>query len=231
MPASGRECVVLLSGGVDSAVSLAIAMHEGFTVRALTFDYSQRHVREVDAARSIAGFYRVREHRVVRLPLAELFMSALTSSEMEIPLDRRLEDISTGIPPTYVPARNAVFLSLAAGYAESVEVHDIYIGAHIQDYSGYPDCRPEFIEAFGRALALGMRCGVSGSPVRIHAPLIRDSKQDIIRRGVRLGVPFRLTWSCYSGEEKACGRCDSCVLRLKGFREAGVTDPLEYETS
>lgn len=223
-----RRCVVLLSGGIDSAVSLAIAIDEGYAPSAITFRYGQRHGKEVLCAKRIAKALCVKDHRIVKLDLSMFEKSALTSKGVKVPANRSLEQISSGIPATYVPSRNAVFLSLAAGYAETIGARDVFIGAHTHDYSGYPDCRPEFIEAFERALALGTRCGVEGSPIKFHAPLISMSKSEIVLKGIKLDVPFEYTWSCYSGGEKACGRCDSCILRLKGFEEAGIEDPIEY---
>jgi 7-cyano-7-deazaguanine synthase len=228
MGKGARRCVVLLSGGIDSAVALAIAIDDGFVPSAITFRYGQRHSKEVICAEMLAKAMRVKGHRVVRLDLSFLEKSALISKRVRVPVGRDLEQISSGVPATYVPSRNAVFLSLAAGYAETIGARDVFIGAHTHDYSGYPDCRPEFIEAFERALALGTRCGAEGSPIRVHAPLLSMSKSEIVRKGIELGVPFEHTWSCYSGGGKACGRCDSCILRLKGFEEAGIEDPIAY---
>lgn len=222
------RCVVLLSGGIDSAVTLAIAFDEGYVPSAITFRYGQRHGREVLCAKRLAKEMKVKDHRVIDLDLSFLEKSALTSKRVNVPVKRSLREISSGIPVTYVPARNAAFLALACGHAETVGARDVFIGTHVQDYSGYPDCRPEFIEAFERALALGTKCGSEGSPISIHAPLIAMSKSEIIRKGLELGVPFEHTWSCYSGGAKACGRCDSCTLRLKGFKEAGAKDPVPY---
>jgi len=228
MPRRAKRCVVLLSGGIDSAVALAIAIDQGFVPSAMTFDYGQRHKNELFYAKRLAKALGVREHMVIHLDLSFLAKSALTSDRMRVPVDRTLAEISSGVPATYVPSRNIVFLSMAAGYAETIGARDIFIGAHTQDYSGYPDCRPEFIETFERALALGTRCGTQDAPIKVRAPLIGMSKADIIRKGIELDVPFERTWSCYSGGRKACGRCDSCKLRLKGFREAGIGDPLPY---
>ncbi len=223
---SRRGSVVLLSGGMDSATVLALAQRSGGPVDALTLIYGQRHRREVDSARRLARWARVRSHRVVRLPVGGLLPSALTDARQPIPAGRggrgRRE-----IPSTYVPARNTIFLSLALGYAESHGLERIWIGANAVDYSGYPDCRPEFLRAFARVARLGTRAGVEGRRrFTIEAPLLRRSKAEIVRLGERLGVPWALTWSCYRGGRRPCGRCDSCRLRAKGFREAGLADPL-----
>ncbi|HID73424.1 MAG TPA: 7-cyano-7-deazaguanine synthase QueC [Thermoplasmata archaeon] len=215
--------IVLLSGGLDSAVTLAIALGEG-RATALTFDYGQRHDREIMSSRSIADRYGI-DHVVIPLDLSA-FRSALIRGDIEVPdgLEGR-----EGIPPTYVPARNIIFLAMALGLAESWGADRIHIGANAVDYSGYPDCRPEFIEAFQRVADTGTRGGVEGRGVRIVAPIIGLSKAEIVRRGHELGVPFELTWSCYRGGERPCGWCDSCLIRRRGFREAGLVDPLEHE--
>lgn len=225
----GARAVVLLSGGMDSATCLSVALHEGYEVYALSFDYGQRHARaELEAAAALLAHHGIprERHRVVDLTGA-LTGSALTG-QGEVPLGRSLAEIGHGIPPTYVPARNAVFLALAAAYGEALGAYDIFIGVNARDYSGYPDCRPEFIAAFERALNLGTRAGAEGARWRIHTPLIHLGKAEIIRLGLRLGTPYGLTHSCYLGTRPACGRCDACLLRLKGFREAGVPDPLPY---
>ncbi len=222
------RAVVLLSGGMDSATALAIAIQEGFEVTALSVDYGQRHRRELDAARKIAKHFGVKDHRVVSLDLTPIGGSALTDRRIAVPEQRRLEEIGRGIPATYVPARNTILLSYALGLAEAADAAAIYIAANAVDYSGYPDCRPEFYAAFQEAARLGTKRGVEGRPIEIRTPLIAMSKADIVRKGEILHVPWALTWSCYQGEEKACGVCDSCQLRLKGFAEAGVKDPLPY---
>ncbi len=215
---------MLLSGGMDSGTCLALARRDHRRVAALTVVYGQRHAREIRAARALARHFRVREHRVLSVPLAGLVRSSLT--------DRRRALPSGGpragrIPSTYVPARNTILLALALGYAESRGLDRIYLGANAIDYSGYPDCRPEFLRAFERVARLGTRAGVEGRRrIRVVAPLLRDSKADIVRRGERLGVPWALTWSCYRGGRRPCGTCDSCRLRARGFRRAGVVDPL-----
>ena len=226
MPA---RAVVLLSGGLDSSTVLAIALSKGREACALTVDYGQRHRKEVDAAKRVAKHYRVRDHKVLTLDLAAIGGSALTDKSRDVPEERTLDEIGRGIPATYVPARNTILLGLALGYAESIDADEIYIAANILDSSGYPDCRPEFYDAFRQVARLGTKRGVEGRPVHIHTPLIRMTKADIVRTGAKLGVPFELTWSCYQGRAKACGVCDSCQLRLKGFREAGLEDPIPYE--
>ncbi len=219
-----RGSVVLLSGGMDSATCLALAGRNDRPVHALTVLYGQRHAREVRSARALARRAGVVEHHVVRLPIAELLSSSLTRRGRPLPSGgpRRGR-----IPSTYVPARNTILLSLALGYAESRRLGRVYLGANVVDYSGYPDCRPEFLRAFERLARLGTRAGVEGRGApRVVAPLLRLSKTEIVRLGERLGVPWQLTWSCYAGGARPCGRCDSCRLRSKGFEEAGVTDPL-----
>jgi len=223
------RAVVLLSGGLDSSTVLAIALSKGREACALTVDYGQRHRKEVDAAKRVAKHYRVRDHKVLTLDLAAIGGSALTDKSRDVPEERTLDEIGRGIPATYVPARNTILLGLALGYAESIDADEIYIAANILDSSGYPDCRPEFYDAFRQVARLGTKRGVEGRPVHIHTPLIRMTKADIVRTGAKLGVPFELTWSCYQGRAKACGVCDSCQLRLKGFREAGLEDPIPYE--
>jgi len=222
--------VVLVSGGMDSATALAMTIKEGHRVIALTFDYGQRHRRELDAAASIAKHFRVADHRIVGIDLSAIGGSALTDERIRVPEQRRIEEIGRGIPITYVPARNTIFLSYAIGLAEATAAKSIVIAANQVDYSGYPDCRPEFYKAFQEVARLGTKRGVEGDVIEIRTPLIRMSKADIVRRGEELGVPWELTWSCYVGGVKACGVCDSCQLRLKGFREAGVQDPLPYAT-
>ena len=222
------RCVVLLSGGLDSSTTLAIAISDGCEVHALSFDYRQRHDRELESARKIARYYGVK-HRIIKIDLRAIGGSALTDSRIEVP-ERRIEDIEKEIPATYVPARNTILLSYALAYAEVIDADYIYIGVNALDYSGYPDCRPEYIKAFEEVARLGTKRGVEGKPIKIRAPLINMTKAEIIKKGMELGVPYELTWSCYRGGKKACGRCDSCLLRLKGFMEAGYVDPLEYET-
>jgi 7-cyano-7-deazaguanine synthase len=222
--------VVLLSGGLDSSTTLALAHERGHALYALSIAYGQRHAREVEAARRLAAHFGCREHRVLELDPRAFSGSALTDRAIPVPVDRPDEAIGSGVPITYVPARNLIFLGLATGYAEVVGADDIYLGITATDYSGYPDCRPEFLEAFSRTANLATRAGTEeGRTLRFHAPLIAMGKGEIVREGTRLGVPWELTWSCYNGGERACGRCDACHLRLKGFAEAGQRDPLPYE--
>jgi 7-cyano-7-deazaguanine synthase len=223
------KAVVLLSGGMDSATAAAVALDRGFEVYALSFRYGQRHAKELEAAKRVAEWLGLRRHVVLDIDLRAFGGSALTG-DLEVPKDTPLERIGSGIPATYVPARNTIFLAFALGWAETLGAADIFIGANALDYSGYPDCRPEYIEAFERMANLATRAGVEGGHLRIHAPLISLSKAGIIRLGSGLGVEFALTWSCYdpTPEGTACGRCESCTLRRKGFREAGVADPTRY---
>jgi 7-cyano-7-deazaguanine synthase len=218
--------VVLVSGGLDSATCLAIARTEGYACHALSFAYGQRHLAELAAARRVAGSLGAVDHRVMNIDLAAFGGSALTDRGIAVP-----EGPTTGIPVTYVPARNTVFLSLALAWSEVLGAHDIFIGVNAVDYSGYPDCRPEFIEAFERLANLATRAGVEdGERLRIRAPLVSLSKADIIRRGIDLGVDYSLTVSCYQADDAglACGRCDACRLRREGFAAAGVPDPTPY---
>ncbi|MDY7110518.1 MAG: 7-cyano-7-deazaguanine synthase QueC [Planctomycetota bacterium] len=226
MPAASRKAVVLLSGGLDSATTLAVARDAGFACHVLSFDYGQRHRFELEASRRVAESLGAVEHRVMRIDLRALGGSALTD-DIEVPKDQPPGEIGGGIPITYVPARNTVFLSFALAWAEVLEARDIFIGANAIDYSGYPDCRPAFIEAFQRMANLATRMGVQGRAITIHAPLIELTKGQIIRRGLKLGVDYALTHSCYDPDEdgRPCGHCDSCLLRAAGFREAGVADP------
>ena len=220
------NAVVLLSGGLDSTTTLAQALADGCRVTALSFRYGQRHTKELISAENVCKHYGV-QHVVIDLNLSS-FRSALTRDDIDVPMDRE-GDLASEIPITYVPARNIVFLSIAAGLCESVDADRIYIGANVVDYSGYPDCRPEFFEAFEKMINVGTKAGVEGHPIKIETPILRCSKADIVRLGKKLGAPLHLTWSCYEGGEKACGKCDSCQLRLKGFEEAGYRDEIEYE--
>jgi 7-cyano-7-deazaguanine synthase len=217
--------VVLVSGGLDSATTLAIARADGFRCHALSFDYGQRHRVELDAARRVAAALGAAAHRILPMPLGELGHSALTDPSIAVP-----EQPGEGIPVTYVPARNTVFLACALGYAEVIGACDIYIGVNAVDYSGYPDCRPEFIAAFEEVANLATKAAVEGRPMHIRAPLIEWSKAEIIRRGSALGVDYSITVSCYQPDAlgRACGRCDACRLRRAGFEQAGVADPTRY---
>ena len=225
-----RAAVVLLSGGLDSATTAAIARAEGFRLFALSVDYGQRHRFELDAARRVVESLGVDKHVVASVSLDQFGGSALTDA-IDVPLDRPDDEIAHGIPVTYVPARNTVFLSLALGYAEVVGAADLFLGVNAIDYSGYPDCRPEFIAAFETLANLATKAGVEGTRFRIHTPLIQMTKAEIIRRGAELGVDYGLTHSCYAPNPTGtpCGRCDACQLRLKGFAEAGLVDPIAYQ--
>jgi 7-cyano-7-deazaguanine synthase len=221
-----RKAVVLLSGGLDSATTLALAREQGFDCFALSLDYGQRHRAELEAAKRVASAIGVVEHKIIPLDLAAFGGSALTDSKIDLP-----EQLTEGIPVTYVPARNTIFLSLALGWAEALGARDLFIGVNAVDYSGYPDCRPEYIEAFQRLCRLATRAGVEGGNFHIRAPLIEMSKADIIRTGTRLGVDYGLTVSCYAADAdgRACGKCDSCRLRAAGFAAAGIADPTYYQ--
>ena len=224
-----KKAVVLLSGGLDSATALAWARREGFACHALAVDYGQRHLVELAAARRVSAALGAASHREVRVDLRSIGGSALTG-EIEVPKDRGQEEIGHGIPVTYVPARNTIFLGLALGLAETLGAADIVAGMNALDYSGYPDCRPEFVRAFESVARLGTSAGVAGTPFRVHTPLMRLDKAGIIRLGASLGVDFGITHSCYdpAADQAACGRCDACVLRSRGFREAGLPDPTRY---
>jgi len=225
-----KHAVVLLSGGMDSATCLALAKSEGFIVHALSFRYGQRHIAELEAATRVARAIGVAEHRIVTLDPAAFAGSALTGGG-EVPKDRSDHDIGHGIPSTYVPARNTIFLAYALGYAEVLGAADVYIGINALDYSGYPDCRPEFIAAFESMARLATKAGVEGTgQLSIHSPLLHLTKAEIVRQGLRLGVDYGLTLTCYdpSPDGLACGHCDACTLRRKGFVEAGVVDPTRY---
>ena len=221
----GKIAVVLVSGGLDSATTLAIARDQGFRCYCLSFDYGQRHRIELESAAKVTRSLGAARHETVKLDIGWMGGSALTDSTIEMP-----EVEGEGIPVTYVPARNTIFLSVALGWAEVLGARDIYIGANAVDYSGYPDCRPAFIEAFQQLANLATRAGVEGDHIAVHAPLIDLTKADIIRRGKALGINYGLTVSCYNPGPRgeACGRCDSCRLRAQGFREAGVADPTKY---
>lgn len=231
MPPTPKPAVVLLSGGLDSATTLAIAQAEGFAPHALTFRYGQRHAGEIEAARRIAHARGVARHVILEFDLRQFGGSALTS-EMEVPKHDSAEEIGEQIPVTYVPARNTIFLSFALGWAETLDCGDIFLGVNALDYSGYPDCRPEFLRAYETMANLATRAGVTGArPVQIHAPLLHLTKREIIARGLALGVDYGQTTSCYDPDPAgaACGRCDACLLRLRGFAEAGVPDPAPYQ--
>ena len=223
------EAVVLLSGGLDSSTVLAMAIEKGFEPVALTFDYGQRHRRELESARDVARHFKVQEHIVFRLDLASVAKSSLTDARKTLRRPATRDDVSKGVPDTYVPSRNTVFLSIASSMAESRGAEAVFIAANSVDFSGYPDCTPEFLAAFQKVLETGTLAGIRGKPVKLEAPILSMSKDEIVREAVRLKVPLALTWSCYEGGERACGRCDSCVLRREGFEKAGFRDPIEYE--
>jgi 7-cyano-7-deazaguanine synthase len=226
------QAVVLLSGGMDSATAAAVALDQGFEVYALSFRYGQRHATELEAARRVAERLGLRRQVVLDIDLRAFGGSALTG-DLQVPKDTPLERIGSSIPATYVPARNTIFLSFALGWAETLGASDIFLGANALDYSGYPDCRPQYIAAFERMANLATRAGIEGRRLRIHTPLISLSKAEIVKLGTRLGVEYGLTWSCYdpAPDGTACGRCEACLLRQKGFREAGVEDPMAYQNS
>ena len=226
-----NKAVILLSGGLDSTTCLAIAKHQGFDLNALTFNYGQRHDFELKSAQKIVDHFQIKNHSVVNIDLAQFGGSALTD-EINVPKDRS-ESEMTDIPITYVPARNTVFLSLALAWAETINAFNIFIGVNVLDYSGYPDCRPEYIASFEKTANLATKAGVSGERFKIHTPLINMKKSEIILNGLKLGVDYSLTSSCYDPLKNGapCGHCDACILRLKGFQEADAIDPLSYQKS
>jgi 7-cyano-7-deazaguanine synthase len=225
MAAGNKKAVVLVSGGLDSATVLAIACNQGFDCYAISFDYGQRHHAELAAAGRVVEKYHVRQHKTVRIDLDNMGGSALTDMHLAVP-----ESVTEGIPITYVPARNTVFLALALGWAEILGAGDLFIGVNAVDYSGYPDCRPEFIKAFEQLARLATRAGIEGEHFHIHTPLMELSKAEIIQHGAALGVDYSITVSCYNAdpEGRACGRCDSCRFRRQGFQQAGIADPTRY---
>jgi 7-cyano-7-deazaguanine synthase len=226
----GRKSVILLSGGIDSATAAALAKEQGFELHALSYHYGQRHERELESAKQVAAFLRAQSHQVIRFDLRTIGGSALTD-QIDVPKARTDSEISRGIPVTYVPARNTIFLSFALAVAERIGAQDIFFGANQLDYSGYPDCREEYIRAFEQMANLATKVGVEGkSHLKIHTPLLHMTKAEIITTGLGLGIDYALTWSCYDPQPhgRACGLCDSCQLRLKGFKEAGAIDPIAY---
>lgn len=220
-----NEAVVLLSGGLDSSTVLAYALSKGYSAHALSFDYGQKHRKELESGKKIAEYYGI-DRKVMKVDMRAIGGSALTADNIDVP-ERQVTDISEDIPITYVPARNTIFLSVAAAYAETLDSNVIFIGANAIDYSGYPDCRPDYFNAMEKALSLGTKLGIERG-IEIRVPLQYLSKGEIVKLGEKLKVPYELTWSCYNGGDKACGKCDSCQLRLKGFMEAGYTDPIRY---
>ena len=227
---AGKRAVVLLSGGIDSATAAAMARQQGFEIHALSFRYGQRHECELAAAQKVAAFLGAASHRVMEFDMRVIGGSALTD-RIDVPKGRSSDEIAHGIPITYVPARNTIFLSFGLALAERIEAEDIFFGANQLDYSGYPDCREEYIQAFERMANFATRAGVEGrSRIKINVPLIHMTKAEIVKQGLALGLDYALTWSCYdpAPDGRACGLCDSCQLRLKGFEEAGVIDPIDY---
>jgi 7-cyano-7-deazaguanine synthase len=225
-----QKAVILLSGGLDSSTVIAIAEHEGYDLYAMSFDYGQRHVFELEAAKKIARVFGAKEHLIIKTDLTRIGGSALTG-DISVPKDRNMDTLAGDIPVTYVPARNTIFLAYALAWSEVLNSPDIFMGVNAIDYSGYPDCRPEYIHAFEQMANLATKAGVEGAyTLQIHTPLIQMTKADIIRKGIELGVDYALTHSCYDpdNEGTACGRCDSCLLRKKGFADAGVKDPTRY---
>jgi 7-cyano-7-deazaguanine synthase len=224
-----KKAVCLISGGIDSCVTAYLAKNENYSIYALTINYGQRHKKEIEYAKNISFLIGAKDHIIIDIDFSNFKGSSLVDKSLNPEMDRDLDEIGKNIPSTYVSARNTIFLSIALAYAETIDADAIFIGATSTDYSGYPDCRPEYIEAFQKMADLATRRGAEGKPIIIEAPLLFLSKADIIKKGLELGVPFEKTWSCYLGNRKACGRCDSCLLRLKGFKEAGAKDPIEYE--
>ena len=227
-----KHAVVLLSGGLDSTTTFAIAKAQDYEIYALSFDYGQRHKRELEAARKIVGSLGAKEHRIVKID-SQIFGGSALTGDVAVPKNRAMDKVDTGIPVTYVPARNIIFLAHALAWAETIGAGHIFIGANAIDYSGYPDCRPEFLALFETTANVGSKAGVEGARFQIHAPLIKFSKADIVRKAVELKVDLSLTHSCYdpASDGRACGKCDSCQLRMKGFHEAGVRDPIQYAQS
>ncbi|MEA1981571.1 MAG: 7-cyano-7-deazaguanine synthase QueC [candidate division Zixibacteria bacterium] len=224
-----KKAVILLSGGIDSYTTAAIALKDKFQIYAISFDYGQRHKYELKSAKKVAGSLEIKNHLTIKLDLRQVGGSALTDN-IEVPKNQPLENIGNEIPVTYVPARNTIFLSIALGYAETVGANHIFIGANAVDYSGYPDCRPKYLEAFEKMANLATKATVEGSQINISAPLLNMSKSEIIQKGQKLGLDYSLTISCYDPPEngQACGNCESCLLRQKGFKEAGIEDPTNY---
>ncbi|TKD72573.1 7-cyano-7-deazaguanine synthase QueC [Pseudalkalibacillus hwajinpoensis] len=222
-----KKAVIVLSGGLDSTTCMGMAKEKGYELYPITFHYGQKHNREVEQAKKVADYYDAPDHRIVNISfLNQIGGSALTDDSIDVPKDMDEDEI----PVTYVPARNMIFLSLASAYAEVIGAEAIYIGVSAVDYSGYPDCRPEFIQSMNETVNLATKAGATGSEMKIETPLIDLTKADTVSEGLRLNVPYDLTTSCYNGEEEACGECDSCRLRLKGFEEAGAVDPIPYKS-
>lgn len=224
-----KKAVCLISGGLDSAVSAFIAKDMDYDLFALSFIYNQRHIKEIKSAKKIAKTLNVKKHIIFNIDIGSFGGSSLVDKSIKLEINHKIEDIGKEIPNTYVPARNTIFLSIALGFAEIIDADTIFIGATAADYSGYPDCKPEYFKAFQKMADLATKKSLKGKKITIKTPIINLNKSEIIKKGYKLGVPFEKTWSCYLGKEKACGRCDSCLLRLKGFKKAGLRDPLKYE--
>jgi len=224
-----KKAVCLISGGLDSCVTSFIAKEQGYEIYALSFNYGQLHKKELDCSNKIAQAVGVENRIILDVDFQKFGKSSLLNTSSDSIQDHNLKDIAREIPSTYVPARNTVFLSMALAYAESTDADAIFIGVNAVDYSGYPDCRPEYIQAYQKMADLATKKGIEGRSIKIEAPLLQLTKSEIIKTGLKLNAPLADTWSCYRGEELACGRCDSCVLRLKGFKDAGVEDPIQYE--
>lgn len=225
-----KKAVCLISGGLDSCVAAHLAKKEGYEIYALSFNYGQRHSKELESAKSIATSVKADRHSIFDIDLDKFEGSSLLDKSSNFEKNHSLEEIGKTIPSTYVPGRNTIFLSIGLAYAETIGAEAIFIGATATDFSGYPDCRPEYIEAFQKMADLATKCSVEGKSIKIKAPLLHLSKAEIIKKGLEIKAPLEKTWSCYAGDVEACGRCDSCLLRLKGFQEAGVKDPLTYKS-
>jgi len=223
-----KKAVCLISGGIDSCVTAFLAKNERYSIYALTVDYGQQHIKEIKCAKKISKSIDVKDHIILNIDFRKFGGSSLTDKSIEPETNRSLNEIGKNIPSTYVPARNTVFLSIALAYAEAIDAESIFIGLTSTDYSGYPDCRPEYVKSFRKMAKLATKKGIEGKPIKIKTPLLYKSKSEIIKKGIELKVQFENTWSCYKGGNKACGRCDSCVLRLKGFKEAKAKDPIKY---
>lgn len=225
-----KKAVCLISGGIDSCTTAFIAKEEQYDIYALSFRYGQRHQKEIEKAKKIADDINVKDHTIFDLNLSKFGGSSLLQNSSHTPEKHKLDEIGNSIPSTYVSARNTIFLSIALSYAETIKAESIFIGVTATDYAGYPDCRPEYIEAYQKMANLATKRAVEGNPVEIKTPLIKMSKAEIIKKGKNIGANFENTWSCYKGDKKACGKCDSCLLRLKGFKEAGFKDPIPYKS-
>ena len=223
-----KKAICLISGGVDSSVSAFIAKNQGYNINALTINYGQRHKKEIENAKKIALLLNVKKHIILDIKLSKFGGSSLLNKNIKLEKNQNLKNIGKKIPSTYVPARNTVFLAIALAFAEATDADAIFIGATATDYSGYPDCRPEFIKSFQKLSNIATKKALEGKQIKIKAPLLNLTKSQIIKKGLKLKVPFDKTWSCYIGGKKACGRCDSCLLRLKGFKQLGINDPLQY---